>query len=131
MCRIFPERTPISNISLQRSTKCQSHDTCTQNVCPARRSDRSCSTLARRTRRASLLAGKVVESERKETTAKFSIVAHARKRAVRLGQLRRQGREIVAAPAPVVLESVLFLVSLLSLSQNVLLGIFQASELVV
>jgi hypothetical protein len=128
---ILPERNPVSNVSLQRSTKCQDHDTCTQHVSPARCSDRSCSTLGRRTRRASLLAGKVVESKREETTAKLSIVARTRKRAVRLGQLRRQSREIVAAPAPVNRNQYLSLTSLPSLTQNVLLGIFQASKLVV
>jgi hypothetical protein len=101
MYRIFPQRNSILDIFLQSSTKCQCHDTCTQHVCPARRSDRSCSTLGGGTRGASLLAGKVVESNREETTAKLSFVAHTRKRAVGLGQLRRQSREIVAAPAPV------------------------------
>jgi hypothetical protein len=99
--RIFPDHVPILNVSLQSSTKCQCHDAGTQQVCPARSSDRSCSTLGRGTGRASLLAGKVVQTERKVSTADFSVIAHTRKRAVRRRQLCRQSREVVAAPAPV------------------------------
>ena len=97
---ISPGYNSSPSISLQSSTECQGHETCTQHVSPARSSDRSCSTLRRRARRARLLAGEVVEVDREVTTAKLSVVAYTRKRAIRLWQLRRQSREVVGTPAP-------------------------------